>query len=262
MTDVTFGSDKTELQDVCGGALNVAVNGVEMLLLRDGALWWAEKSLLVVSDLHLEKASSYARRGQMLPPYDTAATLALVEKLVLGLSPEQVISLGDSFHDPFAHKRLSDDAIRRIQLLTSHTDWCWVEGNHDPQPPEEFGGRAMHEIEIGPLHFRHEPISGGRKGEIAGHLHPCARVRGRSWRHVRAKCFAYSSSRLVMPSLGAFTGGLNVLDPAVDVLFEHNMLVAMLGRDGVYRVRHDSLAPDGSEPRRVGIKRLRRKRAG
>ncbi|MEO1963708.1 metallophosphoesterase, partial [Hyphomonas sp.] len=131
--------------------------GELLVPLPEGGLWWPERRLLVVSDLHLEKGSAYAARGQMLPPYDTGATLAVVERLSAQLLPQTIISLGDSFHDRAAELRLPESYAERIRALTSAHDWIWVEGNHDPDPPAHLGGRAEKSVRLGPLVFRHEP---------------------------------------------------------------------------------------------------------
>lgn len=226
-----------------GVALSVA--GEHLHALSCGALWWDAHSALVVSDLHLEKASSYAARGQMLPPYDTRATLARIHRLVVDLAPTTIISLGDSFHDRRARPRMADDDVATLRRMTAACDWVWVEGNHDPVPPEDLGGRATTELVLGPLTFRHIPTAGAAPGEVAGHLHPCARVVGRSGRTVRARCFATDGQRLVMPAYGALTGGLNVLDRAFTQVFGGGSLLAgVIGRDSVYLAGPDSLAPD------------------
>lgn len=211
--------------------------------LPEGALWWPAQQALVVSDLHLEKGSSFAARGQMLPPYDTGATLARVEQLVRALRPQVVISLGDSFHDRSAELRLPPAYRDRIKALTAATDWVWVEGNHDPDPPAELGGRAARTLALGPLVFRHEPL--GEAGEVAGHLHPAARIAGRG-RSLRRRCFASDGARLVMPAMGAFAGGLNVLDPAFAALFPEGLMAFALGEARVYGVAGKSLLPDGA----------------
>ena len=136
--------------------------------LPEGGLWWPAERLLVVSDLHLEKGSAYAAKGQMLPPYDTGATLGVVERLCEALMPATVISLGDSFHDRAAELRLPETYADRIRALTATHDWVWVEGNHDPDPPAHLGGRAERTVRIGSLVFRHEPE--GEQGEVAGHV--------------------------------------------------------------------------------------------
>lgn len=215
----------------------------EMLTpLAEGALWWAARRVLVVSDLHLEKGSNYAAAGQMLPPYDTGATLARVERLAATLQPELILSLGDSFHDRRAEQRLPKVYVARIKALTSAHDWVWIEGNHDPDPPAHLGGRAAKVLRLGGLVFRHEPE--GEAGEVAGHLHPVAKVAGRG-RSVRRRCFASDGARLVMPAMGAFAGGLNILDTAFARVFPEGCMAFATGEARVYCVPQKHLLPDG-----------------
>jgi uncharacterized protein len=193
------------------------VLGVSFIADLCGALFWEEQSLLVVSDLHLEKGSSFARRGVLLPPYDSAATLALLGLVVARRNPRMVIALGDSFHDRDAHNRLSTPDREAIVGMQAKRDWIWISGNHDPALPSDIGGIVADEVVIGPIAFRHEPT--GASGEIAGHLHPKARVstRGRS---MERRCFACDSERAVMPAFGAYTGGLSIRDAAFAKIFQ------------------------------------------
>jgi metallophosphoesterase superfamily enzyme len=138
---------------------------------------------------------------------------------------------------------MAADDVAMVRAMTGACDWVWVEGNHDPSPPEDLGGRAAHEFRMGALVFRHEPTAGPARGEIAGHLHPCARVAGRG-RAVRARCFASDGERLVMPAYGALTGGLNILDPAFASLFPNGVVAGLLGRDGVYAAAGERLIED------------------
>lgn len=222
--------------------IKIDLQGHELWPLAEGALWWPARKTLIVSDLHLEKGSSFARMGQHLPPYDTRTTLAQVQRLVSRYSPKCVISLGDSFHDPRAHERLAQHETELVRKLTSQTDWVWVEGNHDPDPPQHLGGRASKELKIGRLTFRHEPT--GESGEIAGHLHPCARLAGRGGKLVRRRCFLTDGDSLILPSLGAFTGGLNVLDPAFNLMNRRRFKVFMSGAERVFAVPVSRLVPD------------------
>jgi len=218
------------------------VRGELLTPLPEGGLWWRSEKTLIVSDLHLEKGSSFAARGQMLPPYDTSATLAIVERLVRDLAPERVISLGDSFHDRKAETRMDEGDAERIRALTAQTDWVWVEGNHDPDPPEHLGGRPAKVLRMGDIVFRHEPT--GESGEIAGHLHPCAKVLSKV-RALRRRCFVSDGERLIMPALGAFTGGLNVLDDAYRPCFpEGGMMVFAMSREAVIPILAKRLIPD------------------
>ena len=210
--------------------------------MAEGALWWPTFKTLVVSDLHLEKGSAFARTGQHLPPYDTRTTLGLLQKLIRKLKPETVISLGDSFHDVHAYSRLNEEDVRSIQDLTGRVDWVWVEGNHDPIPPEHLGGRSTFELTLGRLTFRHEPT--GDRGEVAGHLHPCARLSGRGSKLVRRRCFVTDGQSLILPAMGAFTGGLNVLDSAYTTLSRRTLQVFMTGQSRVFAVPVSHLVPD------------------
>ncbi len=221
--------------------VEIQLAGARVIPLWEGALWWPGERVLVVSDLHLEKGSSYAARGQMLPPYDTDATLSMVESLCTSLTPRLVISLGDSFHDRTAEVRLPDSATSRIQALTEAHDWMWIEGNHDPDPPRHLGGHAAKVLTIGPLTFRHEPE--GQRGEVAGHLHPAAKVRARG-RSVRRRCFATDGERLVMPAIGAFTGGLNVRDAAFGRVFPGGLMAFALGTGRVFALSEKQLIAD------------------
>ncbi len=219
----------------------IGVFGVVLEAFAEGALWWDHERLLVVSDLHLEKGSAFAKRGQLVPPYDTAETLARLSGLIARLAPRLVVALGDSFHDRDGALRLSPRDRLTLAALQAQRDWVWIAGNHDPEPPEGIGGTYVDTLSLGPLTFRHEPAPAPAEGEIAGHLHPCARVIGRG-RSVRRPCFAGDGYRLIMPAFGAYTGGLNVRDRAFAGLFaDDTFRVFMLGDDRVYPVGRRAL---------------------
>src|SRR5947207_4755769 len=137
-----------------------------------GALYWPEQGLLVVADLHLEKGSSFARRGQLLPPYDTTEALARLAQLITHYAPRVVVALGDNFHDGGGPARLSASDRASLIALQRGRDWLWIAGNHDPDPAEGIGGTFTETLAIGPLTFRHKPSPDAPDGEIAGHLHP------------------------------------------------------------------------------------------
>ncbi len=209
-----------------------------------GALYAIDHRALIVSDLHLEKGSSFARSGQLLPPYDSAATIARLARAVERYRPRMVIALGDSFHDAGGPFRL--DAADRAALLALQRsrDWIWVAGNHDPAPPAGCGGEAAAEIALGSLALRHEPRPGAGLAEIAGHLHPVARIAARG-QSLRRRCFATDGARVVLPAFGAYAGGLNVTDAAFAGLFRPGALTAwMLGASGVYAAPEGGLRPD------------------
>ncbi|MFZ2099187.1 MAG: ligase-associated DNA damage response endonuclease PdeM [Oricola sp.] len=235
---------KTAEQARTGEAMAISFAGFELLLDPAGTVFLAEDRILVVSDLHLEKASSFARGRIYLPPYDTAATLARLAGMVAKYDPATIISLGDSFHDDEAAGRLSGEALDTIGAIARGRDMIWVTGNHDPSPPDGVPGQSVEMLALGRVTFRHVPDPAEFGHEICGHLHPCAKivVRGQS---VRRACFAGDEVRLVMPSFGAFTGGLNVCDAAFAGLFELSRFRAyMLGNDRIYPIGARNLYAD------------------
>ena len=191
----------------------IAVAGVGLVADIAGALYWPEERLLVVSDLHLEKGSAFASRGILLPPYDTASTLERLSALLARYFARIVVALGDNFHDNDGPARLAADDRTSLLDMQSGRDWIWIAGNHDPDPRDGIGGVFARSLALGPLVFRHQPLSAPSEGEIAGHLHPSARVRQRG-RVLSRRCFATDGTRLVMPAFGAYTGGLNIRDLA------------------------------------------------
>jgi hypothetical protein len=221
----------------------VGVMGVMIEALAEAALWWADERLLIVADLHLEKGSSFARRGQLLPPYDTRETLARLSRLIERFAPTTVVALGDSFHDADGPARMAPGDHDVLDRMQAGRTWIWIAGNHDPTPPEALAGDHADELAIGRLVFRHEPANETVAGEIAGHLHPAARVWA-SGRSVRRRCFVGDGERLIVPAFGAYAGGFNILDEAFAGLFARAPTAFVLGNDRVYPVRPAGLRPD------------------
>ena len=214
----------------------MALAGVTLVADPAGAIYWPDEKLLVVADLHLEKGSAFAARGVLLPPYDTATTLGRLARLVERYAPRLVIALGDSFHDGGGPARMDDISRVALKALQHGRDWLWIAGNHDPDPADNIGGRFADVLALGALTFRHEPSPRSSDGEIAGHLHPLARV-ARRGRAVSRRCFATDGRRLVMPAFGAYAGGLNVRDRAIVSLFGALSFTAhMLGAGRLYAV--------------------------
>jgi len=211
----------------------ISVNGETLLLDKSGAAFWPEQSTLIFADLHFEKGSAFARRGALLPPYDTRATLNRMAEVIARRAPKRIIALGDSFHDGEAAGRLDEEESAALCTMAERAEWIWVEGNHDPQPPAWLGGRVEAEVALGGLLFRHVPT--GQKGEVAGHLHPATVVRCNGM-GVRRRCFVSDGSCLLLPAFGAYAGGLDVSDRAIASLFADGFAVYALGRERVYLV--------------------------
>jgi uncharacterized protein len=223
------------------GALWAEVAGMTCVLRASGALWLPHERMLVVADLHLEKGSAYAARGQLLPPYDTRETLSRLEAELAALAPQKLVLLGDSFHDAKACERLAPDDRARIARLAWGRTLVWVMGNHDVDALHGLAGERAEEVRAGALALRHEPTGGF--GEVAGHLHPCAKVAGRGGA-VRRRAFLADAERLILPAFGAYAGGLNVLDVAFAGLMGADRIACALGRGRVHPLLAEALRGD------------------
>jgi len=188
--------------------------GETFFVTADGALFWPEQAALLVADLHLEKASWFARLGQFLPPYDSHATLTAVAAAVEQTGAVRLFCLGDSFHDSFGCDRLPASARALLTELTSRLDWTWIVGNHDPGIADHCGGHIEDEVEIGGIVLRHEALRGDPRPEMSGHYHPKFRVHLRG-RLVSRRCFVVSSTKLIFPAFGSLTGGLDAHHPEI-----------------------------------------------
>lgn len=188
--------------------------GHTLFALPQGALFWPARRALLVADLHLEKASWYARGGQMLPPYDTLATLADLHALTAATGAQEIWCLGDSFHDVEGCNRLPTQARETLVALTASTRWTWITGNHDPRVADRCGGAVADEVEVDGLVLRHEAIPEEPRPELSGHFHPKLRMTVRG-KQIARRCFVATARKLVLPAFGALTGGLDADHPAI-----------------------------------------------
>jgi DNA ligase-associated metallophosphoesterase len=220
----------------------IAVAGVAATLDLSGAMYLCDHDTLVVADLHFEKGSSFARRGSLLPPYDTRETMGPLASAIERYRPGTVIALGDSFHDLDGPDRLVEEDRAALARLQAGRQWIWITGNHDRALPPSIGGDVVEELALGGLALRHEPIASARR-ELAGHLHPVGKVvmRGRG---VRRRCFVTDGERCILPALGAYAGGLNVLSRPFAPLFVGTISAYVLGQAAVYKVDRSWLRPD------------------
>jgi len=220
----------------------IELSGQLALLDLSGGLYLPAHDALLVADLHFEKGSSFARRGMMLPPYDTRETLSALSDVVARFDPRVVVALGDSFHDIGGPDRLGDDERSALTRIQASRDWIWVTGNHDRILPESIGGQVVEEMTLGSLTLRHEPLA-GEQAEIAGHLHPVGKVvmRGRA---TRRRCFLTDGARCIMPALGAYAGGLNACDVAFKPHFPKGFTAHLIGTERIFAIARSMLCRD------------------
>jgi DNA ligase-associated metallophosphoesterase len=214
----------------------VSVCGKVFIADMSGALYWPAENALIVADLHLEKGSAFAARGQMLPPYDTRETLQRLARAIDRFGADTVIALGDSLHDPAGADRIDPTDLETLAMMQEDRTWIWVTGNHDPEISSVLGGEIEHELLIAGLMLRHEPRATRVTHEIAGHMHPAARINMNGF-SIRRPCFVGNGLRLILPAFGAYAGGLNILDEAFAPMFGvDGLAVWMLGQEGLYPV--------------------------
>jgi DNA ligase-associated metallophosphoesterase len=226
------------------GEQPVSICGRAFIADVSGALYWPAENALIVADLHLEKGSAYAARGVFLPPYDTRETLARLAAVIDQYEAETVICLGDSLHDAGGAERMGADELETLAIMQEDREWIWLAGNHDPEIPSVLGGHFLDELRVSGLAFRHAPYASPVTHEIAGHLHPAARL-SYCGHVIRRPCFVGNGTRLVLPAFGTYTGGLNVLDSAFAPLFGNEGLsVWVLGQEGLYPVATRLLRED------------------
>jgi len=188
--------------------------GHEMMALPQGALFWPARRALLVADLHLEKASWFAQAGQMLPPYDSIATLADLVAVADATGAAEIWCLGDSFHDRHGCDRLPAEARATLTGLTAATRWTWIVGNHDPGLADHCGGAIVEEAQVDGLILRHEADPAEPRPELSGHFHPKLRITRRG-RQVSRRCFVATATKLILPAFGALTGGLDAHHPEI-----------------------------------------------
>jgi DNA ligase-associated metallophosphoesterase len=215
--------------------LHVEIHGTWVAFLPSGAVWIECARTLICADLHLEKGSAYARRGQLLPPYDTRETLRRLALDAAAWAPEQIVLLGDTLHDGDAGARIDGEDAEALGVIARGRTLLWIIGNHDPEGPGDLPGETAETLAIDSLILRHEPQAGDQPGEVAGHLHPCARVVGQS-RSVRRRCFVTDGRRLILPAYGAYAGGLSIRDGAFSGMFARPPLVGAIGSKRVHAV--------------------------
>jgi DNA ligase-associated metallophosphoesterase len=188
--------------------------GETFLPTADGALYWQAQQALLVADLHLEKASWFARLGQFLPPYDSHATLVALADNSERTGARRIFCLGDSFHDRFGCERLPANSRALLESLTSRFEWVWIVGNHDPGFADHCGGTIVDEVELCGILLRHEALGEEHRPEISGHFHPKLRL-SINGRRISRRCFVASESKLILPAFGALTGGLDARHPEI-----------------------------------------------
>lgn len=207
------------------GTARILFCGKSFVADHTGMLYWPAEETLIVSDLCLEKGSYLAEDEAVLPPYDTVSVFEKLEDALARYDPERVVALGVSFGClEHGHRRLSIHDIDWLIELMDDREWYWVTGESEISLPEKVGGIICPHVSLSSIRFRHEPVRAPVTHEIAGGMHPVANV-SQYGRIMRGRCFVSNGMRMVLPSVGHYGPGNNVLGPAI---------APLMGNDGLF----------------------------
>ena len=212
-------------------------NNHEFKINNDGILFWLEKKIAILSDLHLEKGSSFASLGQFIPPYDSEETLKKLINFLKTHEVQTIILLGDTFHDGGALNRMSSKVKLIFDSLVENYEIVFVLGNHENKMKSAFI-KFYERYIVDDIHFLHEAVL-EKKYQISGHFHPVASLKINS-KKITEKCLIHSENHLIMPAFGEFTGGLNINNPVFKPFLNRNYYIYFLTKKSVYKfASHD-----------------------
>ena len=225
------------------GASRVLVGGKSLIADPTGALFWPAENTLIVADLQLSTCSYLEGDNVLLPPYDTASAFEKLEEALDRYDPERVIALGNSFAG-FAQEGLSAHQSDWLQDMVEGREWYWVVANDRGAPPETIGGTVVPQMMLGGIKFRAEAVRAPVANEIAGGFHPVAQV-SQYGHPVRGRCFVANGMRMILPSMGNYSPGINVLSSAFDPLLgQGGLFVWFICQDRVIPVAPPQLIED------------------
>jgi uncharacterized protein len=224
-------------------ASRILLSGKSFIADPTGALFWPAENTLIVADLQLSKCSYLEGEDVVLPPYDTASAFEKLEEALDRYDPSRIIALGNSFAG-FTTDGLSHHQSDWLQDMMEGREWYWVIANDHCAPPESIGGTVVPQMMLSGIKFRAEALRAAVANEIAGGLHPVAQVS--HYGHlIRGRCFVTNGMRMILPALGNYSAGTNVLSSAFDPLLGRGgLFVWFISQDRVYPVASPQLMED------------------
>ena len=207
-------------------------NNHKFQISKEGILFWFDKQIAIIADLHLEKGSSFGPSGQFLPPYDSEETLKKIFKTIKNHKIKTIILLGDTFHDKNAFDRMSEKVFILFKSLIEKYKVIFILGNHESK--FEIGRiNFLNEYVIDDIHFIHQALPTSIF-QISGHFHPVASVKS-SIKKITAKCLLHTNNHIILPSFGQYTGGLNINSPVFKPFVNNDSKIYMLTKKSIYK---------------------------
>ncbi len=226
---------KLFIKDIEKQTVKITFGNNELIFSGLNALYWPQRQLVVVSDLHLEKGSYYAKQGNPLPLYDTLDTLLRLKQIIELFKPKSVITLGDNIHDYHAVSRMNETTKDLLGCITQDVkEWIWIMGNHDQNAMPDFKGNVQCYpcLDLGNITFSHDFLENSLF-QIVGHYHPKLRVK-----NISGKCFLLNKNKIIMPSFGSYTGGFNIESERFKQATNNEIFQAfLLNKNKIWRVK-------------------------
>ena len=212
--------------------ITINFNNHKFQISKEGILFWFDKQIAIIADLHLEKGSSFGPSGQFLPPYDSEETLNKIFKTIKNHKIKTIILLGDTFHDKNAFDRMSEKVFILFKSLIEKYEVIFILGNHESK--FEIGRiNFLNEYVIDDIHFIHQALPTSIF-QISGHFHPVASVKS-SIKKITAKCLLHTNNHIILPSFGKYTGGLNINNPVFKPFVNNDSKIYMLTKKSIYK---------------------------
>ncbi len=189
--------------------LKIELRGEQLFLLPEKAIYWPDRDMVLIADLHLGKVGHFRKSGIPIPQKAGRSTIDRLESILFHYDPEKVVFLGDLFHSEYNSDWLG---LNNLMERYPHTSYILVEGNHDILRDYNYQESKLQlirdQVEVGPFVLSHEPIEEVIEGKynLCGHLHPAVRLEGRARQYMRLACFYFGDNTGILPAFGSFTG--------------------------------------------------------
>ena len=185
--------------------ITIQIKSNTFILHPSGALFWEDKNVLLISDVHLGKVSHFRKHGVAIPENSVSKNFMRLTEVVDYFDPEKVLFLGDLFHS---------SKNSEWHLFVEWSDCCVAEiiliaGNHDIIAQENYdkiGVKIFQELETDGFLLTHHPTEKEGLFNFSGHIHPGIQLRGFGGHHLKLPCFFQRQNQMILPAFGEFTG--------------------------------------------------------
>ena len=197
---------------------NIQIHNQSFVLHPSGSLFWEEKSVLMISDVHLGKVSHFRKYGAAVPQKAIQANFELMDEVVELFDPNNIYFLGDLFHSHIN----SEWNLFEEWTSKSKSKIILINGNHDiisPLKYEALGIKIQDELVENDFLLTHHPAERENYFNFCGHIHPAVKIRGSGKQSLRLPCFFKSPNQMILPAFGEFTGSFTLKPNKKDQVF-------------------------------------------